>query len=44
MEERAISLGLYDEAKENAQVTFESIYRPTLPEGTNIEVRFQGEE
>lgn len=41
MEERAISLGLYEEAERNARVTFESLFSETIPEGATIEVRFQ---
>lgn len=41
MEERAAGLGLYDEAKQNAKATFESLYSGCLPEGTKIEVEFE---
>lgn len=41
MEERAISLGLYEEAERNARVTFESLFSEAIPEGATIEVRFQ---
>lgn len=44
MLERAISLGLYDDAKRVAQTTFESMFAAAIPEGVTVEVRFQDEE
>ena len=41
MVERAESLGLYDEAQQNAKVTFESLFAEAIPEGATLEVRFQ---
>lgn len=41
METRAESLGLFDEAQQNAKVTFESLFASALPEGTTLDVRFQ---
>lgn len=41
MAERAESLGLYNEAQQNAKVTFESLFAEAIPEGTTLEVRFQ---
>lgn len=43
MEDRARSLGLYDDARENAKVTFESLFAEAIPEGATIDVRFQDE-
>jgi hypothetical protein len=40
MEARAESLGLYDDANENAKATFESMFSSALPEGVNLDVRF----
>lgn len=44
MEERAVSLGLYDDAQQNARVTFESLFENAIPEGVTLEVRFQQSE
>lgn len=41
MAERAESLGLYDEAQQNARVTFESLFAEAIPEGATLEIRFQ---
>lgn len=41
MAERAESLGLYDEAQQNARVTFESLFSGAIPEDVTLEVRFQ---
>lgn len=41
MEERAESLGLYDEAEKNARVTFETLFAEAIPEGATLEIRFQ---
>ena len=41
MEERAESLGLFDEAKQNAKATFESLYSGCLPTGAVVEVEFE---
>ena len=41
MEERAAGLGLYDEARQNAKVAFESLYSGCLPEGAEVEVEFE---
>lgn len=41
MVERAESLGLYDEAEQNARVTFESLFSEVIPEGTTLDIRFQ---
>lgn len=41
MVERAESLGLYDEAQQNAKTVFESLFAEAIPEGTTLEVRFQ---
>lgn len=41
MVERAESLGLYDEARQNAKVTFESLFAEAIPEGATLDVRFQ---
>ena len=41
MEERAISLGLFDEAQQNAKVTFQSLFGSAIPEGATLEVAFQ---
>ena len=41
MEERAKSLGLYDEAQQNAKVTFQSLFEPAIPEGATLKVVFQ---
>ena len=41
MEERAAGLGFYDEAKQNAKATFESLYSGFLPEGTKVEIEFE---
>lgn len=43
MEDRARSLGLYDDARENAKVTFETLFAEAIPEGATIDVRFQDE-
>lgn len=44
MLERAISLGLYDDAKRVAETTFESMFAAAIPEGVTVEVRFQEDE
>lgn len=41
MAERAESLGLYDEAQQNARVTFETLFAESIPEGATLEIRFQ---
>lgn len=41
MVERAESLGLYDEAEQNARVTFESLFSEVIPEGATLDIRFQ---
>lgn len=41
MVKRAESLGLYDEAQQNAKVTFESLFAEAIPEGATLDVRFQ---
>lgn len=43
IEDRARSLGLYDDARKNAKVTFESLFAEAIPEGATIDVRFQDE-
>lgn len=43
MQERAESLGLYDEARENAKTVFESLYGGLLPEGVTLDIRFENE-
>ncbi|MBR3314566.1 MAG: DUF4230 domain-containing protein [Atopobiaceae bacterium] len=40
MEDRAIELGLYEEAQQNAKVTFQSLFEPAIPEGATLEVVF----
>ena len=42
MEERAVGLGLYDEARQNAKITFESLYSGCLPKDTTVEIKFEG--
>lgn len=44
MLERAISLGLYDNAKSVAETTFESMFASAIPEGVTVEVRFQEDD
>lgn len=41
MVDRAESLGLYDEAEQNARVTFESLFSEVIPEDTTLDIRFQ---
>ncbi|CDD43544.1 putative uncharacterized protein [Collinsella sp. CAG:398] len=41
MAERAESLGLYNEAQQNAKVVFESLFEEAIPEGATLEIRFQ---
>lgn len=41
MVERAESLGFYDEAEQNARVTFESLFSEVIPEGATLDIRFQ---
>ncbi len=41
MEERATSLGLFEEAQQNAKVTFQSLFEPAIPEGATLEVVFE---
>ena len=43
MVKRAESLGLYDEARQNAEVVFKSLYEDVLPEGVSLEIRFDDE-
>lgn len=40
MVDRAKSLGLYDEAQQNAKVTFESLFEEAIPKGATLDVRF----
>ena len=41
MEKRAEELGLFEEAQQNAKVTFESLFAPAIPEDAKVEVRFE---
>ena len=41
MEERAISLGLYDEAERNARVAFETLFAEAIPDDATLEIQFQ---
>ncbi|MBR1828329.1 MAG: DUF4230 domain-containing protein [Atopobiaceae bacterium] len=41
MEKRAEDLGIYDEARENAKVTFESLFAAAIPEGAVLEIEFE---
>ena len=43
MVKRAESLGLYDEARQNAEVVFKSLYEDVLPAGVSLEIRFDEE-
>ena len=38
MEKRASDLGLFDEARTNAKVTFESLFSSAIPEGATLQV------
>lgn len=44
MEARAVSLGLYEKAQQNAKATFESLFENAIPKGVTLEVRFQESE
>lgn len=41
MEDRAERLGLFDEARQNAKATFESLYSGCLPDGVAVEIEFE---
>lgn len=43
MEERAISLGLFDEAQSNAETVFTALFGPALPEGCTVRLVFSDE-
>ncbi len=44
MEARAVSLGLYEKAQQNAKATFESLFENAIPKGVTLEMRFRGSE
>ena len=41
MEKRAKELGLFEEAKQNAKVTFESLFAAAIPADAQLDVRFR---
>ena len=41
MESRAISLGLFDEAEQNARATFKALFGETIPDDAELDIRFE---